>query len=159
MTTDALTQLQVEISRLIQQQFSTFSYLAQRHPLVAPQEIPGLRFTSQKIAPTGPGPEDTDADKSVYPLQPQDAETFEKAQQELADDLVMQTKRVYRLISLLPGIDQDEEQQAEEIRKLAVQVEQMDQQRRTKRKEMRQLARRLDAVVAGMSTSIDGARA
>lgn len=145
------------MNKYMTQQFSTFSYLAQRHPLVAPEEIPGLRFTSQKIAPGEPGPEDAEADKSAYPLQPQDAKAFEEAQHELAEDLILQTQRINRLVTLLPGVDQDEAQQAEDIRQLAAQVEALDQQRKLKRREMRQLAKRLDGVVGGMGRSIDGA--
>lgn len=153
MSTDVLTQLQIEYNQLLTQYFSTYSYLAQRHPLLAPQEIPDLKFTSQKIAPTGPGSEDTE--KIPYPLQPQDQKTFDDAQQELAEDLVLKTQQIQSLIARLPGIDQDEQQQAEDIRKLAVQVEDVEKERRAKRKEMRQLVKRLDAVIGGMSRSID----
>lgn len=155
MTTDALTQIQVELNKYMTQQFSTFSYLAQRHPLVAPKEIPGLKFTSAKLRASEPGPEDADGDKSAYPLQPQDEKAFEEAQIELAEDLVLQTQRINRLITLLPGIDQDEKQQADDIRRLAAEVDGMDQQRRAKRREMRLLARKLDGVVGGMSRSLD----
>lgn len=153
MSTDKLTQLQAEINQLLIQFFSTYSYNAQRHPLESPAEIPGLAFTALKQ--TEAGPEDTDPTKTAYPLQPVEQKVFDEAQEELAGDLVLKTQQIQRLISDLPGIDQDQSQQAEGIRKLVLEVEVMDRARRVKRNEMRQLVKRLDAVVEGMSSRID----
>lgn len=153
MSTDKLTQLQAEFNQLLIQFFSVYSYNAQRHPLEPPAEIPGLAFTALKQ--TEPGPEDTDPTKTAYPLQPVDQKTFDEAQVELAEDLVLKTQQIQRLIADLPGIDQDESQQEEGIRKLVGEVEEMDKATRTKRREMRQLVKRLDALLGGMSTSID----
>ncbi|KAK5086958.1 Mediator of RNA polymerase II transcription subunit 21 [Lithohypha guttulata] len=151
MTADVLTQLQIEYNKLAVQFFSTFSYLNQRHPLVAPPEIPGLRFTSQQLAPSGPGPEDTDWPTRVlaeFVLRPTDENTFKEAQQELANDLIFKTKQIQQLIARLPGIDHDEQQQAEEVQQLAAQVQEIEKARQAKRKEMRQLVKKLDAVIA-----------
>lgn len=151
MTTDVLTRLQAEYNQLLVQYFSSYSWVNQRHPLVHPPQIAGLRFTNQRNAPVAPGQEDT---QIPYPLEPVDQKTFDESQQELAEDLVLKTKQIQQLIMQLPGIDQDEEQQAATIKKLAAEVEEMDEQRLAKRKEMRQLVRRLDAVIEGMNTSI-----
>lgn len=153
MSTDKLTQLQAEFNQLLIQFFSVYSYNAQRHPLEPPAPIPGLAFTALKQ--TEPGPEDTDPTKTAYPLQPVDQKTFDEAQEELAEDLVLKTQQIQRLIADLPGIDQDQSQQAEVIRKLVGEVEDMDNATRRKRREMRQLVKRLDALLGGMSTSID----
>lgn len=153
MSTDKLTQLQAEFNQLLIQFFSVYSYNAQRHPLEPPAAIPGLAFTALKQ--TEPGPEDTDPTKTAYPLQPVDQKTFDEAQEELAEDLVLKTQQIQRLIADLPGIDQDQSQQAEVIRKLVGEVEDMDKATRAKRREMRQLVKRLDALLGGMSTSID----
>ncbi|KAK5936532.1 Mediator of RNA polymerase II transcription subunit 21 [Knufia obscura] len=158
MPTDVVSLLQTEVDQLMIQHFSTYSYLSQRHPLQPPREIPGLRFTSQKIdlaaPPKGlPGEEDTT--KAPYPLQPQDPRTFEEAQNELAEDLILKTQQIQQLIAKLPGIDQDESQQAEDIKTLIAEVDEMEKARRAKRREMHQLVKRLDAVVGGMSKSIN----
>lgn len=153
MSSDKLTQLQAEFNQLLIQFFSIYSYNAQRHPLEPPSEIPGLAFTALKQ--TEPGPEDTDPTKTAYPLQPVDAKKFEEAQHELAEDLVLKTQQIQRLITDLPGIDQDESQQAEVINKLVAEVEDLNIARKAKRKEMRQLVKRLDAVVGGMCRNID----
>lgn len=153
MSTDKLTQLQAEFNQLLIQFFSVYSYNAQRHPLEPPAEIPGLAFTALKQ--TEPGPEDTDPTKTAYPLQPVDQKTFDEAQVELAEDLVLKTQQIQRLIADLPGIDQDQSQQEEVIEKLVGEVKEMDETTKSKRREMRQLVKRLDAVLGGMSTSID----
>jgi len=158
MPTDVVSLLQTEVDQLMVQHYSTYSYLSQRHPLKPPREIPGLRFTSQKIdlaAPPKGGPGEEDTTKAPYPLQPQDPETFAAAQDELAEDLILKAQQIQRLIAKLPGIDQDESQQAEDIKKLVAEVEEMETARRAKRREMHQLVKRLDAVVGGMSKSID----
>lgn len=155
MPTDVLTQLQIEYNQLAIQFFSTFSYLNQRHPLIQPPEIPGLKFTNQNVAENKVGPEDTDPTRTEFILQPTDQDTFEEAQQELAHDLASKAKQIQQLIVRLPGIDSNEHEQAEEVRRLAAEVDQIEQQRRAKRKEMRQLVKRLDAVVASMSSSIN----
>ena len=164
MTTDILTQLQTEYQQLLTQFFSSFSYLNQRHDLVAPQEIPGLKFTSHNVAPAAAGKEDTELPTSLrdyvqFPLQPEvDNKTFEEAQKELAEDLVFKTRQIQQLIARLPGIDQNEQHQTEEIQMLAGQVEDMERARRAKRKEMRKFVEKLDAVINGNNTSLDYTR-
>jgi len=158
MPTDVVSLLQTEVDKLMIQHFSTYSYLSQRHPLQPPRETPGLRFTSQKIdlaAPPKGQPGEEDTTKAPYPLQPQDPQAFEEAQNELAEDLILKAQQIQQLIAKLPGIDQDETQQAEDIKKLIADVDEMEKMRRAKRREMHQLVKRLDAVVGGMSRSIN----
>lgn len=155
MTTDVLTQLQIEYNQLATQFFSTFSYLNQRHPLLQPPEIPGLKFTNQNVAENKVGPEDSEPGRAEFPLQSTDQKSFEEAQSELAQDLAVKTKQIQQLIIRLPGIDSTEQEQAEEVKRLAAQLEEMQKQRMAKRKEMRQLVKRLDAVVTGMNSSIN----
>lgn len=153
MSSDILTQLQITYNQLMVQFFSTFSYLHQRHPLEAPQAIPGQTFTGTQLAPSTVGEEDTA--NSTYPLQPQDPTVFEEAQKELSEDLVLKSQQIQQLIARLPGIDHDEKQQAEDIRELVKKVEDLELERRSKRREMRKLVQRLDAVVGGMGRSIN----
>jgi len=158
MSTDVVSLLQAEVDQLMIQQFSTYSYLSQRHPLQPPRAIPGLRFTSEKIALAAPPhgkPGDEDTERAPYPLQPQDPQIFNEAQHELAEDLISKAQQIQQLIAKLPGIDQDKSQQAESIEKLVAEVEEMEKARREKRREMHQLVKRLDAVVGGMSRSIN----
>lgn len=151
---DAISQLQYEYMQLLRQAFSTYSWNNQRHPLVAPQEKPGLPFTTPKLAaPSGPQSEDT---KTLYPLDPQDPEVFAEGQKELAEDLVLKTKQIRHLIATLPGIDKDESQQAADIAELIQKVEDMDKLKKAKRREMHLLVKRLESVIGGMNQSIDG---
>ncbi|KAL6247477.1 Mediator of RNA polymerase II transcription subunit 21 [Rhinocladiella similis] len=169
MSTDILTQLQTTYDQLLTQFFSTISYLSQRHPLVAPEPDPSDPYTNppaqiQTPNPDGggiaqqtsggllPGPEDTD--RSVYPLRPSAPNVFASAQRELAEDLVTKAQQIEFLISRLPGIGRDEEDQAREIQELVKKVRQMEVRRKEKRKEMRECVRKLDSVVLGMAQSV-----
>ena len=173
MSNDILTQLQTCYDQLLTQFFSTISYLSQRHPLVAPDPDPNDPFTnppsaagggsqtpnpadpsqSQAAPGTIPGPEDTE--RAPYPLQPVSQSTFENAQRELAEDLVLKGQQIEFLISRLPGIGRGEEQQAEEIKVLVQKVRELEKRRKEKRKEMRHYVKRLETVVMGMAESVD----
>jgi mediator of RNA polymerase II transcription subunit 21 len=173
MSSDILTQLQTCYDQLLTQFFSTISYLSQRHPLVAPDPDPNDPFTnppsaaaaasqtpnpadpSQTVSTSGvnPGPEDTE--RAPYPLRPVSQQTFETAQQELAEDLVLKGQQIELLISRLPGIGRGEEQQAEEIKALTEKVREMEARQKEKRREMRRYVKRLDNVVMGMAESVD----
>ncbi|KAJ9605372.1 Mediator of RNA polymerase II transcription subunit 21 [Cladophialophora chaetospira] len=169
MSSDILTQLQTCYDQLLTQFFSTISYLSQRHPLVAPDPDPSDPFTNPPtLTATGaqtpnaadslgtginPGPEDTD--RAPYPLRPVTTQTFETAQQDLAEDLVLKGQQIELLIARLPGIGRGEEQQAEEIKVLVEKVREMEARRKEKRKEMRRYVKRLENVVLGMAESVD----
>lgn len=166
MSSDILTQLQTCYDQLLTQFFSTISYLSQRHPLVAPEPIPGDPFTNPPEISTADstgqdatkqsglqvGPEDTE--RSIYPLRPASPSTFANAQKELAEDLVRKGQQIEYLISKLPGIGIGEAKQAEEIQILVQQVREMDRIREQKRREMRACVQKLDNVVLGMSKSM-----
>ncbi|KAI9879436.1 MAG: RNA polymerase II mediator complex subunit [Watsoniomyces obsoletus] len=170
MATDILTQLQTCYDQLLTQFFSTVSYLSLRHPLIAPEPIPGEPYTQpprdddvQNAATSGPStsrrhryaniePRDEDTSLGFKPVPPTE---FDNAQQELADDLVRKGQQIEHLIRNLPGLGRGEAEQAQEIQELVVKVREMQALRRQKRKEMRECVRRLDNVVSGMATSIN----
>ena len=167
---DILTQLQTCYDQLLNQFYCTISYLSQRHPTIAPDPIPGEPYTNyplasangdSNISPTAasryavqPGPEDTDPQRNLYPLRPDSPNTFAQSQKELAEDLVLQCQQIEFLVSRLPGIEKNEDQQAAEITQLAAKVKDMEETRKKKKQEMRALVKRLDAVVMGMATNI-----
>lgn len=154
-STDLPTQINTAIFQLGLQIFSSFSYNSQRHPLVAPDEIPGLKYTSHKAAQLRPDKEDTLPERNPYPLQPAEKDEFEESQRELSEDLITKAKQIQELIARLPTIERGEEEEMEEIRNLSEQVRQMKREEKAQRREMRRLLKRLDAVVGGMSSSID----
>lgn len=168
MSNDILTQLQTCYDQLLTQCFSTISYLSQRHPIIAPDADPNDPFTnppaiggpSQTPNPDGtpmsaiqPGLEDTE--RAPYPLRPVLPPTFSAAQRELAEDLVQKAQQIDMLISRLPGIGRDEEQQRHEIEILNQKVRAMEEKRKAKRREMRDYVKRLDDVILGMSQSLN----
>lgn len=168
MSNDILTQLQTCYDQLLTQCFSTISYLSQRHPIIAPDADPNDPFTnppaiggpSQTPNPDGtpmtaiqPGLEDTE--RAPYPLRPVPSSTFSTAQRELAEDLVQKAQQIDILISRLPGIGRDEEEQRREIEALSQKVRAMEEKRKAKRREMRDYVNRLDDVILGMSQSLN----
>lgn len=163
MSGDILTQLQTCYNQLLIQFFSTVSYNSRRHPLIAPEPVPGDPYTQPPrdiVSGTGRhryvnyklGQEDTDPSVD---LRPQSPDVFDQAQQDLAEDLVMKAQQIEYLIKRLPGLGQGEEQQNAEIRRLVEEVKEMEVKRREKRKEMRKCLEQLDHVVMGMSRSVD----
>ena len=170
MASDILTQLQTCYDQLLTQFFSTVSYLALRHPLVAPEPIPGDPYTqpskedaaqdgisypsntSSRHRYTFMKPREEDAEMGLQPIPPA---AFDRAQQELADDLIRKGQQIEYLIQNLPGLGRDEEEQAREIKQLVIQVREMEALRKQKRRELRQCVQQLDDVVLGMATSIN----
>ncbi|RMD44168.1 hypothetical protein DV735_g993, partial [Chaetothyriales sp. CBS 134920] len=154
MASDILTQLQTCYDQLLTQFFATVSYLSQRHPLIAPQPIAGLRATlpATDEHSSQPGREDKIEPFTLRPVSP---DQFNQKQRELAEDLVRKAQQIESLIQKLPGLGKDEEQQADDIRKLAEQVREMEVLRRQKRQEMADCVSQLDHVILGMAKSID----
>ena len=169
MSSDVLTQLQTCYDQLLTQYFSTISYLSLRHPLVAPEPIPGEPYTQppkdealqgSDVSSVGPmrhryaTTKIHDEDTSMG-LQPVSPAQFDQAQQDLAEDLVRKGQQIEDLIRNLPGLGRGEEQQVQEIQELVVKVREMEKRRRRKRREMRECVRQLDDLVLGMATSIN----
>lgn len=165
MATDRLTQLQTCYDQLLTQFYSTVSYLNQRHPLIYPEPVPGDPYTNPPIeddqdasvkhryaSRLKPREEDTN---NATPLIPVTPERFEKAQQDLAEDLILKGQQIEHLIRSLPGLGKSEEQQTAEIKELVEKVHKMEAQKKATRKEMRECVSRLDDVIMGMSRSLD----
>ncbi|KPI43610.1 Mediator of RNA polymerase II transcription subunit 21 [Cyphellophora attinorum] len=162
MSSDILTQLQTCYDQLLIQFFSTVSYNVRRHPLIAPAPVasdPYTNPTKDVLIENGRhqyvryklNAEDAEG----MDLRPQEPEVFDKAQEDLAEDLVMKAQQIEYLIKRLPGLGQGEEEQNAEIRRLVEEVKIMERRRKEKRKEMRKCLEQLDHVVLGMSKSID----
>ena len=162
MSADILTQLQTCYDQLLTQFFSTVSYLALRHPLIAPDPIPGDPYTEPPKDESATGTSTkhryvttkVQTEDTSMGLQPVPPPQFDHAQQELAEDLVRKGQQIEYLIRNLPGLGRGEEQQAKEIQELVVKVRELEVVRKQKRKEMRECVQQLDDVVLGMSRSI-----
>jgi mediator of RNA polymerase II transcription subunit 21 len=170
MSSDILTQLQTCYDQLLIQFFSTISHNHRRHPLVAPDPVPGEPYSNpprDAILQKGHSGrhryvqydlrgEDTNPDTDLQPHVPDD---FDREQQELAEDLVRKCQQIEYLIRRLPGLGHDENEQNEEIKSLVEQVRQMEARKKEKRREMKECLKQLDDVVLGMATSIDSTSA
>ena len=64
-------------------------------------------------------------------------------------------KQIQTLVERLPGSNRGEEQQEEEVRRLSEEVRAVERERKESRRQMRELAKRLDDVVLGMSMNIE----
>ena len=139
--------------QLATQMYATICYLSQRHPLLAPAQVPGDPWT---IPPPQdqlkPGNEDTDP-ANPRALRPDSPATFASSQRELAEDLVWKGVQIEELITRLPGSGTREEEQEARIDELAGQLKDMEKRRKAKRQEMRRLVERLDHVVMGVASS------
>jgi mediator of RNA polymerase II transcription subunit 21 len=164
MSSDVLTQLQTCYDQLLTQFFSSVSYLSLRHPLIAPDPIPGEPHT--QVPKDDKMPEGTSTkhrytkmavstEDTAMGFQAVPPATFQHAQDELAEDLIMKGQQIEQLIRSLPGLGRGEEQQAREIQELAIKVREMEKLRKQKRKELRQAVRQLDDIILGMATSIN----
>lgn len=173
---DLLTSLQTTYDQLLNQFFSTISYLSQRHPLIPPTPDPNEPFTrypppsqdptsATDLSPSAqsqnhiwpqPGPEDTDPTKTTRPLRPDPPALFAASQAELAEDLILKAAQIGELIDQLPDSSGGEEEQAEKIRALVEQVREVEGRRKQARKEVRRLVKDLDRVVSGMSENVGG---
>ena len=68
---------------------------------------------------------------------------------------MQKAQQIEMLISRLPGIGRDKEQQRREIEVLNQKVRAMEEKRKAKRRELRDYVKSLDDVVLGMSQSLN----
>lgn len=64
-------------------------------------------------------------------------------------------QQIQSLVERLPGGARGEDQQEMEVKRLAEELRNAEKERKESRRQMRQLARRLEGVVSGMSTNIE----
>ena len=141
----------VTSAQLATQMYSTICYLSQRHPLAAPDPVPGDPYTLPPASRTlRPGPEDTEP-SSPRALRPDSPTSFAASQRELAQDLVIKAAQIEELISVMPGINTKEEEQEAKIQELAGQLREMEGLKKARRREMKQLVEKLDHVVMGIA--------
>ncbi|KAI0525904.1 mediator of RNA polymerase II transcription subunit 21 [Xylaria bambusicola] len=131
---DCLTQLQDAVDQLATQFIASINYINQHHSLetLGPRDqivvIPKQEADQQEVEPH---PEDV----------------FRAAQVELAQDLITKEQQIELLISVLPGLDNSEQDQERNIRELEEELKVAEAQRQEAIKEREETLAKLDSVI------------
>ncbi|KAI1180750.1 mediator of RNA polymerase II transcription subunit 21 [Nemania sp. FL0916] len=131
---DRLTQLQDAVDQLATQFIASINYINQHHSLetLGPRDqivvIPKQEADQQEV---DPHPEDV----------------FRAAQVELAQDLITKEQQIELLISILPGLDNSEQDQERNIRELEEELKVAEMQRQEAIKEREETLAKLDTVI------------
>ncbi|OTB09848.1 hypothetical protein K445DRAFT_362019 [Daldinia sp. EC12] len=126
---DRLTQLQDAVDQLAQQFVACVHYINRHHNLETMNATDQIRDVKQE--PVDPHPEDV----------------FKAAQVELAQDLITKEQQIELLISLLPGLDNSEQDQERNIKELEEELKVAEAQRQEAIKEKEDTMAKLDAVI------------
>ncbi|KAI1755232.1 mediator of RNA polymerase II transcription subunit 21 [Xylaria castorea] len=131
---DRLTQLQDAVDQLATQFISSINYINQHHSLetLGPRDqivvIPKQEADQQEV---DPHPEDV----------------FRPALVELAQDLITKEQQIELLISILPGLDNSEQDQERNIRELEEELKVAEAQRQEAIKEREETLAKINAVI------------
>ncbi|KAI0150454.1 mediator of RNA polymerase II transcription subunit 21 [Xylariaceae sp. FL1272] len=131
---DRLTQLQDAVDQLATQFVASINYINQHHSLetLGPRDqivvIPKQEADHQEV---DPHPEDV----------------FRAAQVELAQDLITKEQQIELLISILPGLDNSEQDQERNIRELEEELKVAEAQRQEAIQEREETLAKLDSVI------------
>ncbi|KAI2473080.1 CSE2-domain-containing protein [Annulohypoxylon bovei var. microspora] len=129
---DRLTQLQDAVDQLAQQFVASIHYINRHHNLET----------------LGPG--DQIRDIKQEPDQQEDPhpeDVFKASQVELAQDLITKEQQIELLISILPGLDNSEQDQERNIKELEEELKVAEAQRQEAIKEKEDTMAKLDAVI------------
>ncbi|KAI1470441.1 CSE2-domain-containing protein [Daldinia bambusicola] len=130
---DRLTQLQDAVDQLAQQFVACVHYINRHHNLEIMNPTDQIRDVKQE-----PGQEEVD---------PHPEDLFKSAQVELAQDLITKEQQIELLISLLPGLDNSEQDQERNIKELEEELKVAEAQRQEAIKEKEDTMAKLDAVI------------
>ncbi|KAI1840082.1 hypothetical protein JX265_013004 [Neoarthrinium moseri] len=130
---DRLTQLQDAVDQLAQQFVASIHYINRHHSL----ETLG---PGDQVRESNKEPEQNEVD-------PHPADVFKAAQVELAQDLITKEQQIEYLISILPGLDNSEQDQERNIKELEEELKVAEAQRQEAVKERKEIMGRLDTVI------------
>ncbi|KAI0406143.1 mediator of RNA polymerase II transcription subunit 21 [Xylaria palmicola] len=134
---DRLTQLQDAVDQLATQFIATTNYINQHHNLetLGPRDqivvIPKQEADQQEV---DPHPDDV----------------FRAALVELAQDLITKEQQIELLISILPGLDNSEQDQERNIRELEEELKAAEAQRQEAIKERQETLTKLNSVICSI---------
>ncbi|KAI0899987.1 CSE2-domain-containing protein [Annulohypoxylon nitens] len=129
---DRLTQLQDAVDQLAQQFVASIHYINQHHNL----ELLGPGDQIRDVKP-----------EEQEEVEPHSEEVFKASQIELAQDLITKEQQIELLISILPGLDNSEQDQERNIKELEEELKVAEAQRQEAIKEKEDTMAKLDAVI------------
>ncbi|KAI0020576.1 mediator of RNA polymerase II transcription subunit 21 [Xylariomycetidae sp. FL0641] len=131
---DRLTQLQDAVDQLAHQFVACVHYVSRHHSL----ETLGPNDQIQVIPKQEPEQQEVDS-------HPEDV--FRASQVELAQDLITKEQQIEMLISLLPGLDNSEQDQERNIRELEEELKAAEVQRQAAVREKEEAMAKIDSVI------------
>ncbi|KAK6957413.1 hypothetical protein Daesc_000198 [Daldinia eschscholtzii] len=158
---DRLTQLQDAVDQLAQQFVACVHYINRHHNLETMNATDQIRDVKQE-----PGQEEGKSipvssnffisnqsfilrilTRRMQTVDPHPEDVFKAAQVELAQDLITKEQQIELLISLLPGLDNSEQDQERNIKELEEELKVAEAQRQEAIKEKEDTMAKLDAVI------------
>ncbi|KAH6659752.1 RNA polymerase II transcription mediator [Truncatella angustata] len=130
---DRLTQLQDAVDQLAQQFVASIHYVNRHHNLETLGPLDQVREVNKE-------PHEMEVD-------PHPAEVFKASQVELAQDLITKEQQIEYLISILPGLDNSEQDQERNIKELEEELKTAEAQRLEAIGERKQIMSKLDEVI------------
>ncbi|KAJ2904366.1 hypothetical protein MKZ38_008151 [Zalerion maritima] len=130
---DRLTQLQEAVDELAQQFAACIHYIISHHDLEKLDSSDEIREVKDPI--------------QASIVDPHSAESFQNNLKELAQDLIMREQQIEMLISVLPGLENSEEDQNKAIRELEEELKVAEQQRTDAIGEKKEVLQKLDEVI------------
>ncbi|KAF3767666.1 CSE2-domain-containing protein [Cryphonectria parasitica EP155] len=132
---DRLTQLQDAVDQLAKQFVACIHFLHQHHDRA-------LLGPNDKI-------QDVKAEQDAKEIEPLPEDEFKAGQLELARDLITKVQQIEMIISTLPGLENNAQDQERYIRELEEELRVAEAQRQEAIREMRVVEAKLDQVVRG----------
>ncbi|TVY23205.1 Mediator of RNA polymerase II transcription subunit [Lachnellula hyalina] len=133
---DKLTQLQDAVDQLANQFVASLYYVHKHHDLKTLGASDKIREEKKD-----------EAAQREPDIEPVSADEFKAGQKELAQDLIMKEQQIELLISVLPGLDNSENDQERMIRQLEDELKAAEEKRREAVKEKEEVLARLEGVI------------
>ncbi|MCJ1459912.1 RNA polymerase II mediator complex subunit [Mycoblastus sanguinarius] len=156
---DRLTQLQDCYDQLATQFYSSIRYISAHHssaPLLAPP-LPTTHNNQNNSASNHQSPpsqqqEQSDADAASYPPEqrPDSPAVFAAAQRELAQDLLIKTKQIEYIISVLPGVENSQEKQEGRIKELEIELQGALEERKKAEQQRQIWLAKVEGIIGGV---------
>ncbi|CAD6581806.1 MAG: RNA polymerase II mediator complex subunit [Alectoria sarmentosa] len=154
---DRLTQLQDCYDQLATQFYASIRYLTLHHnssalALPPPSSSQHNHNNSNSNANANANANHEHPESFSYPPEqrPDTPSTFASAQRELAQDLLLKTKQIEYLISVLPGVESSQEKQEVRIAELDVELREALEERKKAEEDREIWLGRVDGIIGGI---------
>ncbi|EPE31004.1 Mediator hinge subcomplex-like protein [Glarea lozoyensis ATCC 20868] len=132
---DRLTQLQDAVDQLATQFLASVHFVNKHHELKTLSPKDSIRDTKK---------DDDGAPQEVDPLP---ADQFKAGQTELAQDLIVKEQQIEYLISMLPGLENSENDQEKRMKELEEELKVAEEERQQALKEKEEVLTKLEGII------------